>query len=395
MKFLYIGAFRFPNGDAAGSRVLNNARALRLAGHDVEFIAWGGSERQEDLCNDGLYRYDGFVYQVTGEIILQGCILHKLYTVLTAGHKTKKILNKRMGSYDAVIFYNGSYGLTKFLLRLGAKNNIRIIHDITEWYATKEVLPMFRYTYNKNMKELQHKVPNKICISSYLSQYYSGSNNITVPALCDASEDKWKPRSLNNLPTVVKCFHGVRFIYAGIPAKKDLLHNAINVINKLAKEGFQIQFLILGSTKDDYLSSFSDELKDKDLHKNIVFLGRVSQTDVPAYYQLADFMLLLREPTRKSQAGFPTKFAEAMISGTPVCANITSDLGMYLKDGFNGIVVPGYSENELENTLRKWLPILNKEKLSLMKLNTISSAHSNFDYHAYTESIIHFIKNLR
>jgi hypothetical protein len=40
MKIIYIGSFRFPIYDAAASRVLNNARALRLYGHEVKFISW-------------------------------------------------------------------------------------------------------------------------------------------------------------------------------------------------------------------------------------------------------------------------------------------------------------------------------------------------------------------
>ena len=45
MNILYIGAFRLPNLDAAAPRVLNNAKAMREAGHNVKFISWGGKYR--------------------------------------------------------------------------------------------------------------------------------------------------------------------------------------------------------------------------------------------------------------------------------------------------------------------------------------------------------------
>ncbi len=38
-------------------------------------------------------------------------------------------------------------------------------------------------------------------------------------------------------------------------------------------------------------------------------------------------------------AGFPTKFVESLGAGCPVITNYTSDLDLYLKNGFNGFVV--------------------------------------------------------
>lgn len=395
MNILYLGSFRFPNGDAAGARVLNNARALRLAGHSIEFISWGGEEREEDLCEDGIYRYDGFVYQVTHEINLSGSPFHKFLQVIDAGKKTKKILESHIGMYDVIIFYNGNYDFTKYLLNLSKKTGVKIIHDLTEWYAPKEILFFQRRSYERNMKELQHSVPNKICISTYLSHYYSGTNNIVIPPLCDSEEEKWQHRTIPHLPRIIKEFRGVRFIYAGTPARKDLLHNAVNVLNKLAKSGMKIQFLILGSTRESYISRFSKELHDKDLHENILFMGRVNQNDVPAYYQLADFMLLLRESTRKSQAGFPTKFAEAMIAGIPVCANITSDLGMYLKDGQTGIIIPDFTETALETTICQKYYDLEADAIKKMKQQTRKVGRDGFDYHTYIRVFDEFVKNLK
>ena len=56
---LYTGAFRFPIGDAAAPRVLNNAKILRELGYDVVFIGFGGEARDEDS-------------KVTGNITIKG-----------------------------------------------------------------------------------------------------------------------------------------------------------------------------------------------------------------------------------------------------------------------------------------------------------------------------------
>ena len=58
MNILYIGLFRFPEGDAAASRVLNNARMFRDLGHYVKILSFGGEYREEDASVEG-YVYDG------------------------------------------------------------------------------------------------------------------------------------------------------------------------------------------------------------------------------------------------------------------------------------------------------------------------------------------------
>ena len=62
MRFLYIGAFRFPIGDAAAARVLNNARLIQELGHDVRVLSFGGKK------NDTWQDYDGVPYLVTSDI---------------------------------------------------------------------------------------------------------------------------------------------------------------------------------------------------------------------------------------------------------------------------------------------------------------------------------------
>jgi hypothetical protein len=71
-------------------------------------------------------------------------------------------------------------------------------------------------------------------------------------------------------------------------------------------------------------------------------MGRIPRPQVLEELSKADFTVLMRsEEQRYAKAGFPTKFVESLATATPVIANSTSDLGMYLKDGENGYVVKG------------------------------------------------------
>lgn len=391
MRIIYLGTFRLPNYDAAAARVLNVARALRLAGHDVEFISWGGKEQIECKDTGGVSRVDGFPFVVTDEMDFKGGPKGKLFGWLKQGSKTKAILRERLGTYDAIITYNVT--LIRWLSSFCDKNGIKLISDLTEWYSSNELKTIQIPGYFFDMYFAQKKIKNKIVISSYFDKYYKQSHNIIVPATCDATEEKWH-LGKDKAFTKAGAFDGITLIYAGTPAKKDALHYVIGAVNRLANEGAKLRFLILGCNREDYIRRFKEQLPQGDLNANIQFLGRIPQDEVPSFYSLADFMVLLREPTRKSNAGFPTKFAESFTSGTPVIANLTSDLGNYLKDGVTGFVVSEPSEESIYNTLKERVLPLQRIDVESIK-NNVRVPAKQLEYHSFIEPLYDFMNNLK
>lgn len=392
MRIIYIGCFRLPNLDAAAARVLNVARAFREIGHDVQFISWGGVERSKDRGDDGVCRVDGFPYMVTSELTQQGMSqFEKIRNRLNRGRLTKEILSEWKEPIDVIITYNNS--ICSWLIPFCKRKNIKLINDITEWYDYNELKPTDWLGYAYDMYCSQKRVKNKIVISSYLDNFYHSTNNIVVPATCDASDSKW-----HQVSDVAKLnvgeYDGITLIYAGNPARKDAVHYVINAVNALANERAKIRFLIIGISKEQYIEKYRDLLKEKELNDSIKFLGRVSQDEVPSYYALSDFMVLLRESNRKSNAGFPTKFSESFTSGTPVIANITSDIGSYLKDGETGFIVPEPSENAIYQILKEKVLSMSKADIEELKFN-VRSAAKQLDYHAYIQPLRDFLANLK
>ena len=390
MNVIYLGSFRLPNYDAAASRVLNVARALREGGHQVTFISWGGQYRQEDKISEEFF-VNGFRYIITDELDTTGGVVSKLKGRLTRGKKTKLLLTHWPQKIDVVITYNGS--LTNWLLSFCHREGITLINDMTEWYSYSELKPTEWIPYAYNMFVTQKRVENKIVISHFLDHYYKMTHNIVVPATCDASEKKWS-ENIDYARHLVGDFKGVTLIYAGNPARKDQVHHVVNAVHQLAEEGASIRFLILGTTRESYLSRYASRLHNSKLHKNILFLGRVSQDVIPSFYRQSDFMVLLREQTRKSNAGFPTKFTESFTSGTPVIANITSDLGMYLKDGETGFVVEKPSEEAIYRTLKEKVLPLNRRQIEIIKQNVRKTA-MQLDYHSFVEPLCAYMNELK
>lgn len=391
MRIIYIGTFRLPFFDAAAARVLNVSRSLRLAGHEVNFISWGGAQSNSDYCDDSITHIDGFPFIVTNEMDFKGGIISKAKGWLTHGNKTKKLLKEQLGNYDVIISYNCS--LINWLIPFCRKHNIYLVSDLTEWYSYRELKLIELPGYFINMYCSQRKVKNKIVISSFLNNYYKDSHNIVVPATCDSTETKWQIGAQKR-KSIDGTFDGITLFYAGTPARKDAVHYVIGAVQRLIDEGVKMRFMILGINREDYLTKYSDLLPQKDLNERILFLGRVPQEDVPSYYAIADFMVLLREQTRKSNAGFPTKFSESIISGTPVIANLTSDLKRYLQDGITGFVVENPSEDAIYYTLKDKVSLLSRDDVNVLKSN-VRSISVQLDYHSFVEPLRDFMDNLK
>jgi glycosyltransferase involved in cell wall biosynthesis len=384
-KILYTGAFRFPMGDAAAPRVLNNAKILRDLGYDVVFISFGGEARDEDKQSDGQYYYQGFRYILSYDIDLpQTNIIKRIIRFVFSGRNALKIINNDLHNVHAIIAYQPSSYFTKKLLAICKNDSIHLISDLTEWYSPNEfpggAFAPPAWLNDWNMRVTQKRIKNKILISSFLNQYYNTSNNIILPPLTDSKEDKW-----NICKEVMPKFDGVRIIYAGSPGKKDALEKMLDAVMHCLKDGLKLQFIVLGVKKEE-ISHYKNSKEITNFSGNIILCGRVPQTEIPSYYYVSDFSLLIREHNRKNKAGFPTKFVESNTAGCPVIVNDTSDVSIFVENGVNGFLIPNYSLTEIILTLRK-VAQLSPETIGSMKKYTKEKALRMFDFRAYKEEM--------
>jgi len=392
-KVIYVGAFRFPAGDAAASRVLNNAKILRALGYKVIFVSWGGKHQESDKGEDGNFYYQGFQYVNTDDIDMkQTNPLKRIYNHFFSGRKSLFFIKQTINTVDIVIGYNPSMFFTNRMLSLCKKYNIPFISDITEWYDSNE-FPGGRYSpaswvNDLNMRFTQKKVKNKIVITSFLDRYYKASNNIILPPLVDSEETKW-----TTIKTVLPPFNGIRLIYAGTPAKKDLLGIILNAVVSYLKRELKLQFVIVGVSKEN-ISNYTNNQEVLSSPNNIIFCGRVPQIDVPSYYNISDFSVIIREATRKNMAGFPTKLAESLLAGVPVIANSTSDIEHYIINGENGLVIDNYTEQSLISILNK-LQDLSLQEINDMKNKAKKSGENQFDYRNYSNQVQLFLNNVK
>jgi glycosyltransferase involved in cell wall biosynthesis len=385
----YVGPFLFPWGQPGSRRVCGIARSFADAGYDV-VVGSGGAEPPRPAILDEGEEPGSITYLGLGEVPPPGTSLvnKSLQLFMHWGAKTVAWLDSQTNKPSHIVLYGGSAQYMFRLLPWCRRNNVPLIVDVVEWYDARQMTGGFFGPFHISAKIALHyyypKCDGIIAISSYLAEHYRkhGCPVVTVPPTLDV-----KNHSL--------IFHDdadqsrLTLVYAGTPGKKDLLTNIICGIARIDANGGRVRLLVMGPT----LEQVKQLLNGSEPPAFVQVLGRIPQTEVAKIVQQSDFSVLLREPLRFAQAGFPTKFVESMSNGTPVIANLTSDLGMYLTDGINGLICRDHSAEAFAETLQR-ATLLSPDVRKEMRNAARKEAERSFDFRSHTMLMNSFLKNV-
>lgn len=398
-RIVITGAFRFPDGDAASARVLGTAKALRQSGFTVDFAGWEEHERPEDQQADGSYRYQGFEYSSQQDLREQKLSpVRRLIRYLLAGCNTLGWLKSRdLSDVSAIISYHGGSIFLIRLLLLCYRKNIKLYFDCTEWYDSRHLVGgrfgLVSIDHAIRMRFINPLIGRGIVISSYLDRYYKNKSlqTIMIPPLIDVDEPKWFQRQVQGR----KNNQQLDLVYAGTPAKKDLIGNALYGLQQLRAEGHDVRLHLVGPTPAALLACVDgDEALMASIADLLIYHGRVPQAEVPKIVANADFSILLRPQERYAQAGFSTKFVESLMAGVPIIANITGDVAHYVKDGHDAILINDYSPEAFALGVKRALQ-MSPDQRELMRENARHSAETQFDYRAYIQPLAGFFTDAR
>lgn len=384
-RVLLFCNFELPESCANAKRVFSFAKMLRDNGVKVEMLGVTHKEGEIDLSG----KYDGFSYQMIYAPEMHGIKALKRTHILE--EKLTEVLEKFGSSLDAVIISNVYFDFSRQLLSYSKKYRIPIFVNSVEWYDKNSDLfkgfsGKLRYLQNRYaLIHIHKKMRNIITISSLLGDYYShrGCNTCTIPTLVDMHEYS----SLRK-----KSDGGLRIAYAGSPAKKDYVVNAVRalcLLNDDERSGLTLHFY--GATVDDFIKLGLTEPEIEATRESVVFHGRIPHAEVRYRVAEADFTVLLRPNKRYANAGFPTKVGESMACGTPVITNLTSDLSRYVIDGVTGIVCENESAEACARAFRRALSLPSKS-IGKMAAASREMAEGNFDYRNYSATLVQLIR---
>ena len=327
MKVLLCSYFKYPRGDAGAIRQEKLAIMLRRLRHEVLVV--------------GLGTYTGCQIKTSNDIdyislrMNDSRLLGKIKYRLNYWINFKKVIE--FYRPDVIIMDDMRPRVTISIKSYCKRNNIKLVHDSMEWYSHQQFkLGVFSPAFiSKNIvnRFLIDKTFRVIAISRYLTEHYKskGIYCVNIPIVVsnyDLVDDK-------------ELTDKIHFTYAGQAGKKDYIDIVLSAMALLSEEERQkFQFHIMGCSLEQIKNCGISTQTFNKVKPILNVWGRVSRETVLNQLKKTDFTILIRSQNQRyAKAGFPTKAVESLSHSTPMIANITSDLGIYLKDGCNAFIV--------------------------------------------------------
>ncbi len=389
MSVLFVSSNMLPDQSANATRILSLAKLFKLCGEEPILL---GVKYASDIQSEGIC--DGIKY-IHADASDYYTIPKYKRTKFVTSLVTDKLYNIWNETQFKIIVVSGfDRQSISFILKFAKKKNICVVINSVEWYEKNNevfdgISGKLKFIYNRYGMMVEHvKARNIIGISSLLTSYYDkkNCNTVRIPTIVDKNRYEFVEKN-NNSKTIIT--------YAGSPARKDYIGNAIKALALLDEnQRKKIEFHIYG-TEYENLSVVGVEAALCESLKDSLFVhGRIPHKQVYEKISTADFTVLLRPNKKYANAGFPTKVGESMVCGTPVIANHTSDLKLYIKDNVNGIVLNDETIASCAEGFKKALSI-NAETLQCMRKQARKQAEESFSYDSYVEQMKEFIKNLK
>lgn len=395
---LYLGNFSFPFGNAAGKRVYANGQLFRALGYNVIFIGMDVRSGSGSI-RDTRKEYDGFTYFNIPypKSNIEWVRYKKLF------YELRDFLNETSILDDlAFIICYGSPRVSLFNLRLlkfANQRDIKTLVDCVDWLKVRTnniIFDLSKYFDDLVQKSyVNKKADGLIVISSYLENYYKkhGKKTIIIPPL--AQENTFEIR---------QSFRDVKIItYAGVPFRKgveikdpsllkDRIDFTIKLFFDLKKQGAKFIFKVYGITKEEYIQVIPNhEQYLQELGESIVFYGMKPNEEVVSAFRNSDFTILIRDCTRASMAGFPTKVSESISCGTPVITTKTSDLEKYVLEWKSGFFLDA---KNYDYSLAKMKKILDLNDTQIFDMKQFCLRSKMFSYTQFTQDVGNFLESL-
>lgn len=386
---LFVCNSEFPFGSAYSSRVLHLCKLFSSEGYKPIVLADYSSSLNQ--LNTEEQSYEDIDYYIIGNTSIKYRYFEKTQITI----KWISRIYKKYPDQKIIIVLGGRDGLKYEAIKRNYKSNpnIKLVLEVCEWYDASSYKFSYldpRYLFfTKKMMFDYPRCPNIIAISSYLEKYFVNKgvkNVVRIPSLIDPicyhfSIDTY------NADKITLMFAG-SFTGNGKESFGELLH-------ALSLFGDECPFIIkfFGATKQQFVAKSSDYASYKKVVDRVVeFMGYVPQQQINEEYTKADYSILFRPDRRSSNAGFPTKLAESMISGTPVILNNSSDIGLYIRDGHNGFLVDNKALN-IKKCLDKIIGLTVAQRRDI-RINAREAAKTFFSYKEYKDSIHTFFEKV-
>jgi len=362
-----------PAQTAAWVRILKIAEILKRNNHSVHFV-WYRRNSAKKIPTEKIFNYNGI------------CIESVDSSPLTVHIKHLQRLLKE--DYDVV--YANMSSTTAFCCLLGKITGTPLVFDMHGSAVDESLLyhPPFssQVLQDRFTQLLALRYSDKVfCVSRTMIDYLIAHNGISsnklvyVPNGADTrSFDQVDKEKIDFLRRQFELNGKFVFGYVGEFQKWQGVENLIETARTI--NDIDIKFLVVGGDK-------SRE------ERNISFVPRVPQSEVPYYYALCNVLVLPRPHNDTTEFAAPTKFAEYAAAGKPVLTTKVGDAAR-LVDNYNcGVTVKDSSVESLTSGIA-YLKNKSKEELKRLGENSKEMAAKELNWDVIADQILQALESL-
>lgn len=395
---IYVGEFDLRNKNVQSHLVLNNGKMFNLLGYEVVYI---GVNRQvnsfSELENLPFYLGKEEYLELPNTFNFKGVILYReVYRKII--NYLDKIYNRNKVEY-LITYQAPTFSIILEALGLWCKKNrVKYIVNCADLPIFKLQSFIKRQGMELNWNQM-YKINKKyangiIAVSSYIEKFYNKfDKTIIIPPLFDFGkfqQIEYSPRKVT------------RFLYAGKPfvilkheadplGMKDRLDKIIDLFLEIIKKEVKFEFLVIGLTKEEYLTCVPRHRNILKNENSIVFIGNKTHKETLKMVSEADFTINFRDENLMTRAGFSTKIVESISMGTPVIINEIGDTFNYLIEDVTAFKLKE-GDQKYNICLIEKLCKFSIEMRKKMKKNCYEQ--KTFDYMNYTGKFNKFLKEL-
>lgn len=225
-----------------------------------------------------------------------------------------------------------------------------------------------------------------VVISSSLERYFSKFTKeiIRIPILCDAAKIRDERTAIRYDGSVFKiCFAGF------ILSKKEgfeILYGALSNINRKKN----VELYLYGTLIENEKYILKHLTEKFHLRGKIFYMGNFEPDKLPDELSKYHLLIIPRPSLPQTRYGFSTKLSEYLVSGVPVMVTDVSDNSIYIKNNYNGYIVPPGSVAAMTDKILNIIEDYNQTSNAIVK-NAYLTARERLDYHLYTGDFINFL----
>ena len=315
-------------------------------------------------------------------------------------------------------------GLADFVLQLQENSTVLLFPNMHDYYLERQILLRFkalgiRIILEKNELELGMALHFRLfqwnrlfdCLKGWISSPFHIIKSMRHDRLVTGFDgviaistrlERWVRKYNANViripilmddlpyPPASTASESFNLGFAGnINARKEGLKALVTVISECAAGERTLRLNLFGKDHDAPARQVRRLVKRLGLGQTVRFHGLKPLSAMPTALSQQNLLVLPRPDTLQNRYGFSTKLASYLASGVPVLATEVGDIGMFIRDGENGFLIPPDDRIALKAKLIKILHM--KSELTAIGQRGHETAMDHFHYRIHQANLVAMI----